>query len=142
MGINPLYTQNGLKAYSQQLSVRSRMAKVKNSAIIPRDQIEISGESKNKYLANKISQEIVSNLTQNPTRNPLAQEILKKLGQEFGTPIDVVPDPGQGLAFSILPEKAGEPSRDLSPAENDLLRNKIFDIAQTIVYGYLSRGGI
>ena len=142
MGINPLYTQNVLKAYSQQQSVRSRMAKVKNSPVIPRDQIEISGESKNKYLANKISQEIVSNLTQNPTRNPLAQEILKKLGQEFGTPIDVVPDPGQELAFNILPEKTGEPSRDLSPAENDLLKKKIFDIAQTIVYGYLSRGGI
>ncbi len=141
MVISPFYTQNVLKAYSQQLSVKSGIARVKKTPVISRDQVEISTESKNKYLANKISQEMVNNLTRNSTRDSIAQEILNKLGQEFGVPVDVVANPGQGLTFKLLKENGGEPAQDISPAENDLLQNRIFDIARITVYDHLSRGG-
>ncbi len=141
MVISPFYTQNVLKAYSQHLSVKSGKARVKKTPVISRDQVEISTESKNKYLANKISQEIVNNLTRNSTRDSIAKEILNKLGQEFGVSVDVVTGLGQELKFKPLKENGGGTVQDISPAENNLLQNRIFDIARIIVYDHLSRGG-
>jgi len=49
---------------------------------------------------------------------------------------------GEGLVFSVVSEKKGDPPRSLSKEENEKIKQKLVDITQTIVYGNLSKGGI
>ena len=140
MVINPIYTQKVLRAYSEQLSMRPRTSKGKKSNLGPGDVITISPESKMKSMAAKISQEIVNNLTRNSARDGMANEVMNQLGQTYGQSLEVEEKPGEGLIFKVAPEKQGDPPRYLSGEENGKIKQKLFDITQTIVYRDLSKG--
>ena len=143
MDIYPIYTQRVLKAYNEQLSMRPRTSKGKKNSFAPGDVIMISPESKKKAMAIKIAQEIVNNLTKNSQRDRMAEEVMNQLSQTFGQSLEVVEKTGgEGLVFMVASEKQGEPPRYVSREENETLRQKLFDIAQTIVYRNLSKGGV
>jgi hypothetical protein len=142
MDINPIYTQRVLKAYNEQMSMRPRTSKGKKNSLAPGDVLMISPESKKKAMAVKISQEIVNNLTKNTPRDRMADEVMNQLSLTYGQSLEVEETTGEGLVFMVASEKQGEPPRYVSKEENETLRQKLFDIAQTIVYRNLSKGGV
>ena len=142
MDINPIYTQRVLKAYNEQLSMRPRTSKGKKNSLAPGDVIMISPESKKKAMAVKISQEIVNNLTRNSPRDRMADEVMNQLSLKYGQSLEVEEKTGEGLAFRVPSEKQGDPPRYVSREENETLRLKLLDIAQTIVYRDLTKGRV
>ena len=142
MVINPFYTQQVLKAYNLQLSMRARTSKGQTNSPASRDVITISPESREKSMVAKISQEIVNNLAKNSPRNETADEAMSQLSQTYGQLFEVEEKTGEGLAFRVVSEKKGDPPRSLSKEENEKIKQKLVDITQTIVYRNLSKGGI
>jgi hypothetical protein len=140
MVINPVYTQKVLKAYNLQLSMKARPSKGKKNGLAQGDVITISHESKKKSMAAKISQEIVNNLTKNFPRDRMADEVMNQLSRTYGQSLEVEEKTGEGLAFRVSSEKQGNPPRYVSREESETLRQKLLDIAQTIVYRNLSKG--
>ncbi len=140
--ISPIYTQQALKAYNLQLSMRPRISKSQTNTLASRDVISISKESREKSIAAKISQEIVNNLAKNSPRNETADEVMSQLSQTYGQLLEVEEKAGEGLVFRVVSEKKGEPPRSLSKEENEKIKQKLIDITQNIVYRNLSKGGI
>jgi hypothetical protein len=142
MVINPFYTQQVLKAYNLQLSMRARSSKGQTNSLASRDVITISPESREKSMVAKISQEIVNNLAKNSPQNETADEAMSQLSQTYGQLFEVEEKTGEGLVFRVVSEKKGDPPRSLSKEENEKIKQKLVDITQTIVYRNLSKGGI
>jgi hypothetical protein len=142
MVINPFYTQQVLKAYNLQLSMRARTSKGPTNSPASRDVITISPQSREKSMVAKISQEIVNNLAKNSPRNETADEAMSQLSQTSGQLFEVEEKTGEGLVFRVVSEKKGDPPRSLSKEENEKIKQKLVDITQTIVYRNLSKGGI
>jgi hypothetical protein len=132
------HVQHILKAYSQQLSVRSRVSKNKiNQNIVQKDEVTLSQEGKKMLIVDKITKEIVSQLTNGSERSHTSREILGQLSQEFGRPLDVDTDNGNGIAFKVLSENGDGVTQYLSSAENEGLKKRLFDITQSMVYSNL-----
>ena len=99
------YVQHILKTYSQQLSVRSRVSKDKvNGNSGQRDQVTLSPESKKRMMVDKITHEIINQMANGSERNENSQEIMKRLSQEYGRPLDVEGQNGNGMTFKVLNE--------------------------------------
>jgi hypothetical protein len=134
MVIGNFQVHSVLKAYSQQLSVRSRSSKAKiGKDTTQKDEVTLSQEGKKMLIVDKIMKEIVSQLTNGSERSHTSREILDQLSQEFGHPLEVDTDNGNGITFKVLNEK-GDGAQYLSSAENEELKKKLFDIAQSMVY--------
>ena len=67
---------------------------------------------------------------------------MNQLSRTYGQPLEVEEKTGEGLAFKVASEKQGDPPRYVSGEENETLRQELLDIAQTIVYRNLSKGGV
>ena len=133
------YVQHILRTYSQQLSVRSRVSKGKVSSNNgQRDEVTLSSESKKRMMVDKITREIVNQMAKGSERNENGQEILRRLSQEFGRPLDVDAENSSGLTFKVLNEKGQGVLEYLSPQENEQLQKRLFDIAQSLVYSQLT----
>ncbi len=133
------YVQHILKTYSQQLSVRSRVSKGKvNGNNGQRDEVTLSLESKKRMMVDKITQEIINQMASGSERNANSQEILKRLSQEFGRPLDVDGQNGSVMIFKVLNEKGQGVVEYLSSQENEQLQRRLFDIAQSLVYSQLT----
>jgi hypothetical protein len=138
MIITNYYVQHILKTYSQQLSVRSRISKEKISKyVVQKDEVTISEESKKRMIVDKITHEIVGQLTNGSERNATSQEILNRLIQEYGHHLEVTTDNGEGIIFKVLNESSGEVTQYLPSTENEQLKRRLFDIAQSVVYDHL-----
>ena len=142
MVINPFNTQQVLKAYNLQLSMRPRVSKGQTNSPASRDVITISPQSREKSMVAKISQEIVNNLAKNSPRNETADEAMSQLSQTYGQLFEAEEKTGEGLVFSVVSENKGDPPRPLSKEENEKIKQKLIDITQNIVYRNLSKGGI
>ena len=138
MIIGNLQVHSVLKAYSQQLAVRSRSSKAQiGKDTTQKDEVTLSQEGKKMLIVDKITKEMVSQLTNGSERSHTSREILGQLSQEFGCPLDVDTDNGNGIAFKVLNEKGDGVTQYLSSAENEELKKKLFDIAQSMVYANL-----
>ena len=135
MVISNFQVHHVLRAYSQQLAERSRIFKSRGNPDSPqKDQVTLSPESKERIMIDKIAHEFVNQLAARPERNEMAQQILKRLSQEYGQPLDVETDHGEVVFFKIVNEAGeGVPER-LSPAVNEQLRKRLYDITQSFVY--------
>jgi hypothetical protein len=141
MVIANFQVQHILRAYSQQLSVRSRAPKEKvGKNPVQKDEVMISQESKKRLVADRISHEIIAQLGNRSGRNGTSRTILDRLSQEYGQPLDVENNDGQGLVFKILGDTEGKISESLAPADNEQLKKRLFDITQSVVYNDLIKG--
>jgi len=141
MVITNFQVQHILRAYSQQLSVRSRASKEKtDKTAVQKDEVMISPESKKRLIADKISNELVAQLVNGSERNETSRNILNRLSQEYGRSLDVETNDGQGVVFKVLTETEGKATEPLSSAENEQLRTRLFDITQSLVYNDLVKG--
>lgn len=134
MVITPFHTQHVLKAYSQQLAIRSRVSKDKAPPSGQRDNVTISFESKKKLLADKITQEIVNQLTTGSEHSQTTRKILDRLNQEFGQPLNISSPDGKEIIFEVLEGPDGQAARNLSEEESGGLKRKLFDITKSMVY--------
>ena len=141
MVITNFQVQHILRAYSQQLSMRSRPSKEKtDKTAVQKDEVTISQESKKRLIADKISKELVAQLANGSERNETSRNILNRLSQEYGRSLDVETNDGQGVVFKVLTETEGKATEPLSSAENEQLRTRLFDITQSLVYNDLVKG--
>jgi hypothetical protein len=133
MVITSYHIQNILRTYSQQLSEGTRLARTRKMDRVDRnDLVKISTEARKQYMIEKISQEMVQNLGNGLERNNTAQEILNRLSQEYGQPLDVALQENQGLIFQIK-QDSGPVRETLSPADSEQLKTRLMDITKTVV---------
>ncbi|MBM4351334.1 MAG: hypothetical protein FJ106_15755 [Deltaproteobacteria bacterium] len=134
MIIGDFHVQHILKAYSQQLSVRSRISKDRvNKQDGQKDEVTLSKESKKMLVVDKIAKELIAQLTNGSRRNETSQAILNRLSQEYGRPLDVASDGGQGIAFKVLGETDGGVKEYLAPAENNQLEKRLYEMTKSFV---------
>jgi len=134
MILTDYHVQHVLRAYSQQLSVKSRISKektVKNAN--QKDEVTLSMESKKMLIIDKIANEMVTQLASGSPRNFTAQTILKRLSQEYGQPLDVSSGDGQGMTFKVLSENNDRVKQYLPPNENSLLEKKLYEMAKVFI---------
>jgi translation initiation factor 2 alpha subunit (eIF-2alpha) len=130
--------QQILRTYHQHLNDKSRLSKEKGyKRVVQQDAVSISQESKKKLLTDKITQEIMNQFLSGEGRNETMQAIMNRLSQEYGKPLDVSSDNEQHLVFKVLHKENGGETGDLSPAANEELKKRLFDITKSTVYDNL-----
>ncbi|HET6460779.1 MAG TPA: DVU0524 family FlgM-associated protein [Syntrophales bacterium] len=138
MEIGRFQVQHILRVYSQQLSLRSRESKEKvNKKSSQNDEVTISAESRKRMTVDKTASDLIDQLTNGSERNETSREILDRLSREYGRPLDVESNNGDGLAFKVLNDASGKSAQYLPPSENDQLKKKLFDITRSVVYDQL-----
>ncbi len=134
MILTDYHVQHVLRAYSQQLSVKSRISKEKIAKQMgQRDEVTLSKESRKMLIIDKIAEEIVSQLTNGTPRNETAKAILQRLSQEYGRPLDVASEDGQGMVFRVLSENNDGVKEYLAPTENNLLKKRLYEVTKSFV---------
>jgi hypothetical protein len=134
MVITSYHIQNILRTYSHQLSEGTRLARSRKVDSAGRnDFVKISTEARKRFMVEKISQEIVQNLGNGLERNDTAREILDRLSQEYGQPLDVALEEDQGLVFQITGRDSGQDPGTLSPADSAQLKTRLMDITKAVI---------
>lgn len=134
MILTDFQVQHVLRAYSQQLSTKSRISKEK-AARPPgqKDEVTLSKESKRMLIIDKIAQEIVAQLANGFPYNQNGRAVLDRLSQEYGRRLDVAPDQGKEITFKVLGDTNDSVKEYLAPAENDQLRKRLVEMAKSFV---------
>ena len=136
MTINNLNIQSVLRTYHRQLAEGSRLSRDRvNKRYLPQDAVNISPESKKRLLADKISQEVIHEWTAGTGSNSTTQEILNRLRQEYGKPLEISSEDGQNIVFKV-PQDGGLEA--LPETENERLKKRLFDITRMVDYDHLS----
>ncbi len=134
MILTDYHVQHVLRAYSQQIAVKSKISKEKASLKTGQsDEVTLSKESKKMLIIDKIANEIISQLANGGPRNLTSQAILKRLSQEYGRPLDVSSDNGQEITFKVVEENNGGIKEYLAPEENILLKKRLFEVAKSFI---------
>jgi hypothetical protein len=134
MVITSYHIQNILRTYSHQLSEGTRLARSRKVDSAGRnDFVKISTEARKRFMVEKISQEIVQNLGNGLERNDTTREILDRLSQEYGQPLDVALKEDQGLVFQIKGRDSGQDPDTLSPADSAQLKTRLMDITKAVI---------
>jgi len=138
MIITNYQVQSTLRAYGQQLAEKSRLARVKapkNPG--PKDEVILSQESKKRLTAQKITHQLIRQLTEGSELADTHREILSRLSREYGQPVSVEKKEGQSLVFKVPEGISSGGTRNASPEEAEILNKKLFEITQSIVYNNL-----
>jgi len=140
MIITDIHVQQVLKAYSRQLSSRPRLSnreKVDRN-LSQKDQVTLSTESKKMWIVDKIAKEIISQMARGGEHTETAKEIINRLSQEYGQPLEITSDESNGIIFKLLGGEKDDKNLSLSPSENKRLQERLFDITKTIIYQQLA----
>ncbi len=140
MIITDIHVQQVLKAYSRQLSSRPRLSnreKVERN-LSQKDQVTLSTESKKMWIVDKIAKEIISQMARGGEHTETAKEIINRLSQEYGQPLEIISDESNGIIFKVLGGEKDDKNLSLSPSENKRLQERLFDITKTIIYQQLA----
>ncbi len=138
MILTDYHVQHVLKAYTQQLSVKSRISKDRlGKNVGQKDEVTLSRESKKMLIVDKIAKEIVDQLANGSQRNETGKAVLERLSQEYGRPLDVVMDDQQGMVFGVLSGNQGGIIEYVPPAENELLKQRLVEVTKTFIHEQL-----
>ncbi len=138
MILTDYHVQHVLKAYTQQLSVKSRISKDRlGKNVGQKDEVTLSRESKKMLIVDKIAKEIVDQLANGSQRNETGKAVLERLSQEYGRPLDVVMDDQQGMVFGVLSGNQGGITEYVPPAENELLKQRLVEVTKTFIHEQL-----
>lgn len=140
MAITSYQVQNILRTYARQLSRGHRLARTKKAQEqAPADQVNISIEARRKQVIEKITQEIVANIS---SRAPglgsdlsgVEDQALEQLSREYGKPLDISEDESTGqLMFRVVDADEGEVVEYLSPEESAGLQERLYALTQEII---------
>jgi len=136
MTINNLNIHSVLQTYHRQLAEGSRLSRERvNKRYLQEDGVNISQESKKRLLVDKISQEVVHELASGAAEsNTTTREILNRLCQEYGKPLEISSEDGQTIVFKV-PQNEG--METLPDSENERLKKRLFDITRMVIYDHL-----
>lgn len=134
MIITNYQVQHVLRAYSRQLADGPRFSRDKLSKGTQKDEVTLSAESKKMLMVDKIANQLVVHLTHDSERNETEQEIINRLSQEFGRPLEVGSDNGNGLVFKFVDPLSGGALEYVSPTEAEGLKKRLAEIARAVVY--------
>lgn len=138
MILTDYHVQHVLKAYTQQLSVKSRISKDRLAKNVgQKDEVTLSKESKKMLIVDKIAKEIVDQLANGSQRSETGKAVLERLSQEYGRPLDVAMDDQQGMVFRVLSGNNGGITEYLPPAENDQLKQRLVEVTKTFIHEQL-----
>ncbi len=138
MILTDYHVHHVLRAYTQQLSAKSRISKEKLAKQAgQRDEVTISKESKKMLIIDKIAEEIVSQLVSGSPRSETGKAVLERLSKEYGQPLDVTSEDGRGIIFRVLSEESGGFKESLSPEENKFLKQKLFEVTKSFIHEHL-----
>ena len=135
--------QTVLRAYGQQQALRFRVSKDRLTKMAaPKDEVNLSAESKKRFTAEKIAGEMVKQIIDGAESTSNTREVLSRLAQDNGKPLKIEAPNGGKPAFMVLEkdkkeENEDEEFRPLTPEETDALKGKMFDIAQRLIYSNL-----
>jgi len=135
MPITNYSLQKIIRTYHRQLAEKARLSRERVfRRFLHQDSLTISQENKKRLLADRITQEIMTQFLNASERNETTQVIMSRLSQEYGKPLDVSVDDEQNIVFKVLHKENGEEGGYLSPPENEQLKKRLFDITRLIVY--------
>lgn len=135
MIITDLHVQHILRAYSKQLSSKPRISPKERveKNISQKDQVTLSPESRKIWVVDKIAKEIISQLANGGERTETAKEILNRLSEEYGRPLEILSNEGKELIFKVRTEENDGKQITLPPSENKRLQERLLEIAKTII---------
>jgi len=84
-------------------------------------------------VVDKIAHEMITQMANSSERNDVSREILNRLSQEYGRPLDVATNDGQGIVFKVVSETGDGVTAQPSSSENEQLKKKLLDITRSIV---------
>ncbi len=124
---------NVLKVYGRQVSQsriieRQKELGTKTSA----DKINISAEGKRKMIVDKVAADIVDRITQFGPRDPIEQDIVNKLENEFGKPVesDEENEQNQDFIFNVIDDENKKTTNSLSLDGTHFITKRLEQLAK------------
>lgn len=135
MIITDLNVQHILRAYSKQLSSKPRTSPKERveKNFSQKDQVTLSSESRRIWVVDKIAKEIISQLSNGGEQTETAMEILNRLSEEYGRPLEVSSNEEKELIFKVHTEEKEGGKITLPPHENKRLQERLLEIAKTVI---------
>ena len=141
MTITSYQVRNILRTYARQLSRAQRLARLKQAGAREQasDQVNISIEARRRQIIEKITAEIVANISSRlpglrDSWGAVEQEAMNKLSQEYGRPLTIYQDEATGrLRFAVVDPASGGVLERLSAEESAQLEDRLYAITQDII---------
>lgn len=135
MTITNYHIQNVIRAYGQQISRNHNLNKVQqNEEQEQLDRISISAEAKKRQVVKDIASEVIDRLTHKQNWSGFEREILNKLSQEYGRPLDIQKEEtGSNIIFKVIDEKDREVVKCLSFEDSEYLQKRLFELTELVV---------
>lgn len=135
MNITNYHIQNVIRAYGQQISRNHNLNKVQLTEEQEQlDHISISAEAKKRQVVKDIASEVIDRLTHKQNWSGFEREILNKLSQEYGRPLDIQKEEtGSNIIFKVIDEKDREVVKCLSFEDSEYLQKRLFELTELVV---------
>ncbi|HED00357.1 MAG TPA: hypothetical protein ENN18_08235 [Proteobacteria bacterium] len=135
MTITNYHIQNVIRAYGRQISHTHNLNKVQqNEEQEQLDRISISAEAKKRQVVKDIASEVIDRLTHKQNWSGFEREILNKLSQEYGRPLDIQKEgTGSNIIFKVIDEKDREVVKCLSFEDSEYLQKRFFELSELVV---------
>ncbi|MEW6326551.1 MAG: DVU0524 family FlgM-associated protein [Thermodesulfobacteriota bacterium] len=133
MTITNYHIQNVIRAYGRQISRTHNPNKVQRTEE-QLDRISISAEAKKRQVIKDIASEVIDRLTHKQNWDGFEREILNKLSQEYGRPLDIQKEgAGLNIIFKVIDEKDREVVKSLSFEDSEYLQKRLFELTELAV---------
>jgi len=135
MTITNYHIQNVIRAYGRQISRTHNLNKVQRTEEQEQsDRISISAEAKKRQVIKDIASEVIDRLTHKQNWSGFEREILNKLSQEYGRPLDIQEEEtGSNIIFKVIDEKDREVVKCLSFEDSEYLQKRLFELTELVV---------
>ncbi|MEW5948930.1 MAG: DVU0524 family FlgM-associated protein [Thermodesulfobacteriota bacterium] len=135
MTITNYHIQNVIRAYGRQISRTHNPNKVQRTEEQEQlDRISISAEAKKRQVIKDIASEVIDRLTHKQNWSGFEREILNKLSQEYGRPLDIQEEEtGSNIIFKVIDEKDREVVKCLSFEDSEYLQKRLFELTELVV---------
>ncbi|MDI6789974.1 MAG: hypothetical protein QME44_04700 [Thermodesulfobacteriota bacterium] len=135
MTITNYHIQNVIRAYGQQISRTHNLNKVQRTEEQEQlDRISISAEAKKRQVIKDVASEVIDRLTHKQNWSGFEREILNKLSQEYGRPLDIQKEEtGSNIIFKVIDEKDREVVKCLSFEDSEYLQKRLFELTELVV---------
>jgi len=135
MTITNYHIQNVIRAYGRQISRTHNLNKVQRTEEQEQsDRISISAEAKKRQVIKDIASEVIDRLTHKQNWSGFEREILNKLSQEYGRPLDIQEEEtGSNIIFKVIDKKDREVVKCLSFEDSEYLQKRLFELTELVV---------
>ncbi len=135
MNITNYHIQNVISAYGRQISRAHNPNKIQqNEEQEHLDRISISTEAKKRQVIKDVASEVIGRLTHNQDCGGFEREILNKLSQEYGRPLDIQKEgTGSNIIFKVIDEKDREVVKFQILEDSEYLQKRFFELTELVV---------